>query len=60
MGDRSGEVRVGAKLLADAYEDEGLDEPIKVSFHRLALLGRENPLARWHCGQQASRVFRQR
>jgi hypothetical protein len=37
-----------------------LNEPVESLFHRLALLGRENPLASWHYGRQASRVFRQR
>ena len=60
MSDSLGEIRVGAELLAEANEDQRLDRPVEVSSHRLALLGRENPLARWHCGQQASRVFRQR
>ena len=60
VSNRLGEVRVGPQLLAKAYEDEGLNQPVEVSSHRLALLGRENPLARWHRGRQASRVFRQR
>jgi 3-methyladenine DNA glycosylase/8-oxoguanine DNA glycosylase len=34
---------VGAQLLAEPNENEGLDQPVEVSFHRLALLGRENP-----------------
>ena len=43
VSDRLGEVAVGAKLLAEADEDEGLDEPVEVSSHRVALLGRKNP-----------------
>jgi hypothetical protein len=43
-GDRLGEVRVSAKLLTEANENEGLDKPVKVPFHRVALLGRENPV----------------
>lgn len=44
MSDRLGEIAVGAKLLAKADEDEGLNEPVKSLFHRLAFLGRENPV----------------
>ena len=33
VGDRLGEVAVGAKLLPEADKDEGLNEPVKVSFH---------------------------
>jgi hypothetical protein len=55
-----GQVRVGAELLPEPNKNEGLNQPVEVSSHRLALLGRENPLARWHCGRQASHVFRQR
>ena len=43
MGDRLGKVAVGAKLLAESDEDEGLDQPVYVSSHRVALLGRKNP-----------------
>jgi hypothetical protein len=38
-----GEVAVGAKLLAEADKDQGLNEPVEVSSHRVALLGRKNP-----------------
>ena len=44
MSDRLGKVAVGAKLLAEADEDKGLNEPVKVSSHRVALLGRKNPV----------------
>jgi hypothetical protein len=44
VGDRLGEVRIGAKLLAEADEDEGLNEPVEVSSHRVALLGQKNPV----------------
>jgi hypothetical protein len=44
VSDRLGEVAVGAKLLPEADEDEGLNEPVYVASHRLALLGRENPV----------------
>jgi hypothetical protein len=40
---RLGEVAVGAKLLAEADEDKSLNEPVEVSSHRVALLGRKNP-----------------
>jgi hypothetical protein len=43
VSDRLGKVAVGAKLLAEADENEGLDKPVKVSSHRVALLGRKNP-----------------
>jgi hypothetical protein len=43
VSDRLGEVAVGAKLLAEADEDEGLNEPVEVSFHGVALRGRKNP-----------------
>jgi hypothetical protein len=43
VGDRLGEIAVGAKLLSEADKDEGLNEPVEVSFHRVALLGRKNP-----------------
>jgi len=33
VSDCLGEVRVGAKLLAEADEDEGLNQPVEVSFH---------------------------
>ena len=60
MSHRLGEVAVGAELLPEANENKGLNQPVNLLSHRLALLGRENPLARWHYGRQASRVFRQR
>jgi hypothetical protein len=44
VGDRLGEVTVGAKLLAEADKDEGLNEPVEVSCHRVALLGQKNPV----------------
>jgi hypothetical protein len=43
VSDRLGEVAVGAKLLAEADEDEGLDQPVYVASHRVALLGPKNP-----------------
>lgn len=45
LGDRLGEVRVGAQLLAEADKDEGLNQTVEVSSHRLALLGQENPVS---------------
>ena len=33
VSDRLGEITVGAKLLAEADEDEGLDQPVKMSSH---------------------------
>ena len=33
VSDRLGEVRIGAKLLAEADEDKGLNEPVKCLFH---------------------------
>jgi hypothetical protein len=43
VSDRMGYVRIGAKLLAEADEDEGLNEAVCVASHRVALLGRKNP-----------------
>ena len=40
VGDRLGEVGIGAKLLAEADEDQRLNEAVYVASHRLALLGR--------------------
>jgi hypothetical protein len=31
-------------LLAEADEDEGLNQPVEVSSHRVALLGPKNPV----------------
>jgi len=45
VSDRLGKVAVSAKLLAEADKNEGLYQPVKVLFHRVALLGRENPCA---------------
>ena len=45
VSDCLGEVAIGAELLPEADEDEGLNDPVEVSFHRLALLGRENPVS---------------
>jgi hypothetical protein len=39
-----GEVGVGAKLLAEADEDQRLNEAVYVASHRVALLGRKNPV----------------
>jgi len=33
VGDRLGKVAVGAKLLAEANEDEGLNDAVEVAFH---------------------------
>ena len=44
VSDRLGKVAVGAKLLAEANEDQRLNEAVYVSSHRVALLGRENPV----------------
>ena len=44
VGDCLGEVAVGAKLLAEANEDQRLNESVYVASHRVALLGRENPV----------------
>jgi len=52
VSNRLGEIRVGAKLLAKAYEDEGLDQPVEVSSHRLALLGQR---ILWSAGTVAGR-----
>jgi hypothetical protein len=43
VSDSLGEVGISSKLLPEADEDEGLDEPVEVSSHRVALLGRKNP-----------------
>ena len=43
VGDRLGEVRVGAKLLPEANKDQRLNESVYVASHRVALLGRKNP-----------------
>ena len=42
VSDRLGEIAVGAKLLAEADEDEGLNEPVEVSFHRGPSLAKES------------------
>jgi len=44
VSDRLGKVRVGAELLPEPNKNEGLNQPVEVSFHRLALLGRKNPV----------------
>jgi hypothetical protein len=41
--DRLCEIRIGAKLLAEADEDQRLDQLVEVAFHSVALLGRKNP-----------------
>lgn len=43
VSDRLGEIRIGAELLAEADEDEGLNQLVEVSSHRVALRGRKNP-----------------
>ena len=43
VSDRLGEVAVGAKLLAEANEDQRLNQPVYVASHRVALRGRKNP-----------------
>ena len=43
VSDGLGEFAVGAKLLAEADEDQRLNESVEVSSHRVALLGRKNP-----------------
>ena len=43
MSDRLGKVAIGAKLLAEADEDQRLNESVCVASHRVALLGRKNP-----------------
>lgn len=40
--DRLGEVAVGAKLLAEANKDEGLDQLVDVAFHGGPSLARES------------------
>ena len=55
--DRLGEIRISAKLLAEAYEDESLDDAVEVAFHGVALLGRKeslSPLAKLPAGGVAS------
>ena len=44
VGDRLGEVGIGAELLAEADEDQRLNESVYVASHRVALRGRENPV----------------
>jgi hypothetical protein len=53
--DRLGEVRVGAKLLAEANEDEGLNEPVEVSFHRVipSACRMARPMSSATCGTTA-------
>jgi hypothetical protein len=43
VSDRLGEIRVRAKLLAQADENEGLNESVYVASHCVALRGRKNP-----------------
>ncbi len=41
---RLGKFAVGAKLLAEAYKHQRLNQLVEVSFHGVALRGPENPL----------------
>jgi len=43
VSDCLGEIAVGAKLLAQANEDQRLNESVYVASHRVALLGLKNP-----------------
>ena len=40
--DRLGEIRISAKLLAEAYEDESLDDAVEVAFHGEPSVARES------------------
>ena len=43
VGDGLSDVGVSAELLAEADQDERLNQRVDAAFHRVALLGRKNP-----------------
>ena len=43
VSDHLGKVAIGAELLAQADEDQRLNEAVYVASHRMALPGRKNP-----------------